>query len=146
MQSVFSCGSKGMMVEIHAKGRAAQVTAFSEALTIALHIEIQGADALPEWLRQEFTPPSTPEEKAKWLNKWRKESPQGQALMEKERGWDIPGWLYWISGKSGLWTVKSLVRRDDETLAICLDAADWPAPVAALEWLAEKAGVALDER
>jgi hypothetical protein len=134
-----------MIVEIHTKGRAADVTAFSEALTLALRVETEGVEVLPEWLRQEFTPPPTPEEKSRWLDQWRKESAEGQARMERERGWDMPGWLYWISGESGMWTVENLVRRDDETLAISLDPADWPVPVAALEWLAEKAGVALDE-
>jgi hypothetical protein len=41
--------------------------------------------------------------------------------------------------------VENLVRRDDETVAISLNAADWPVPVAALEWLAEKVGATLDE-
>ncbi|MFE1288867.1 hypothetical protein [Streptomyces sp. NPDC058751] len=134
-----------MIVEIHVTGRAADVTALGEALALALRVEAEGVEALPEWLRREFTLPSTPEEKSRWLDQWRKESTEGQARMEKERGWDMPGWLYWISGESGLWTVETLVRRDDETLAISLNAADWPIPVAALEWLAEKAGVALDE-
>ncbi|MEU6259188.1 hypothetical protein [Streptomyces sp. NPDC047043] len=134
-----------MMVEIHAKGRAADVAAFGEALALALRVEAEGVEVLPEWLRQEFASPSTPEEKSRWLDQWRKGSAEGQARMERMRGWEMPSWLYWISGESGLWTVENLIRRDEETLAISLDAADWPVPVTALEWLAEKAGVALEE-
>lgn len=129
-----------MIVEIYAQGGAAEITAFGEALTLALRVEAEGDEVVPEWLRQEFAPASTSEEKSRWLAQWRKESAEGQACMERERGWDIPGWLYWISGESGLWTVENLVRGDDETLAISLNAADWPVPISALEWLAEKAG------
>ncbi|MFJ3658812.1 hypothetical protein ACIPPR_36595 [Streptomyces nigra] len=133
-----------MIVNIQARGTSPSLTKFSEALRSSLRVDAEGAEVLPEWLRQEFTVESTPAEKAEWLNKWRMESSEGQARMEREKGWEMSNWLYWISGENGFWEMKDIVQGDGESLVLVLEVVDWPVPVSALSWLAEKTGVVME--
>ncbi|GGP79471.1 hypothetical protein GCM10010287_36800 [Streptomyces variabilis] len=134
-----------MILNLHVVGPASNVAQFGEALQLALRVTTEGAGVLPDWLRQEFTPESTPDEKARWLNEWRMESDEGKARMERERGWEMSNWLYWVSGENGFWGIENITQGDGASLVLELNVADWPAPVAALEWLAERTGVTVDE-
>jgi hypothetical protein len=134
-----------VIVNLQVRGPASNVAKFGEALRSALRVKVEGTEVLPEWLRQEFTPESTSDEKARWLDEWRMESDEGKVRMERERGWEMLNWLYWVSGENGFWEIEDIIQGGGEDLVLALKAVDWPAPVAALDWLAEKSDVTVDE-
>ncbi|MGY0019056.1 hypothetical protein [Streptomyces sp. cg35] len=130
-----------MLTELRVEGAARGIEKFSEALLPALRCEDGAECEAPAWLSEQFSSPLTKEQRDRWLDEWRRASDAGKAQMEKSAGWEKGDWFHWVTGESGFWTIQRIVPRDAISLTVVLDAVDWPVPIAALEWLAEKSGV-----
>ena len=101
---------------------------------------------LPAWFTAVCSADISAEQARQWLAWWQSLPPDEQARAEREKGWSLHNWLYWMEPNNRQWFWwDAMVSKDYEHIALEIEVEAWPFPWGSLRWLFRAAGASAVE-